>query len=341
MTKTRQRRTTLKDVAEAAGVTQATVSLALNNKGKLPAARTRQIQRIAEKLNYRPSVFGRALQSGRTSSIGVVVNYFSNFFFQGVFLGIEEVLENRNYNFLASQAHDMRERERTVALRMADQGVEGLIVHPCSNKNDHLQKISEDFGLPVVLIAHAFPGFMSVVSDDQSGTLQGMEHLLSLKRPKILHIAGPQERTAVRIRCEVFADVMSRRDPEFDPKKDICYANALTPECGYEAMRTLLRRHKPPFALLAGNDTSAFGAAHFCRENGVRIPEDVALLSFGGTAFIDRLGLDLSSVNIPFADIGRTAAQTILDSLADPEHRSAPKIITLPMSLTVRGSTSI
>lgn len=341
MPKAKQRRTTLKDIAEMAGVTQATVSLALNNKGKLSASRTKQIQRIAEKLNYRPSVFGRALQSGHTSSIGVIVNYFSNFFFQGIFHGIEEVLENRNYDFGVSQAHDTRERERSLALRMADQGVEGLIVHPCSNQNDHLRTISEDFGIPVILVAHAHPGFTAVVADDQNGTLLAMEHLKSLRRPKVLHIAGPQERTAVRERCRVFVDFMTRHFLGFDEKDAICYMPRLTADSGYAAMETLLSNHKPPFSVLASNDISAFGAARYCREHGYTIPGDVALLSFGGAPVIDELGLDISSIDIPFVDLGRTAAQTVLESISAPGHLSTSKVITLATTLTVRGSTAV
>lgn len=341
MTKTKQRRTTLKDIAEKAGVTQATVSLALNNKGKLSASRTKQIQRIAEKLNYRPSVFGRALQSGHTSSIGVIVNYFSNFFFQGIFHGIEEVLESRNYEFWVSQAHDARERERSLALRMADQGVEGLIVHPCSNKNDHLRMISDDFGIPVVLVAHAHPGFTAVVADDQNGTLLAMEHLKSLGRSKILHIAGPQERTAIRERCRVYADFMAKHFPDFDEKDATCYMPILTADSGYAAMKTLLTKHKPPFSVLAGNDISAFGAARYCREHGYAVPEDVALLTFGGAPVIDELGLGISSIDIPFGDIGRTAAQTVLESIADSGRRSPPKVIALSTALTIRGSTAV
>lgn len=341
MSKAKHRRTTLKDIAEKAGVTQATVSLALNNKGNLPATRKRQIQRIAEKLNYRPSVFGRALRSGRTPTIGVVVNYFSNSFFHDIFQGIEEVLEDKGYDFWVSQAHDKREREGKLALRMADQGVGGLIIHPSSNKTDHLRMVSEDFGIPIVLLAHAHPGFTAVVADDYNGTLMGMDHLLSLDRPTILHIAGPQERTAVRERCRVFIEVMSRRGQGFNEKKDICYMPSLTADSGYQAMGNLLARHKPPVSVFVANDVTAFGAARYCRERGYSVPGDVAILAFGGNATIDQLGLEISSIDIPFQNLGRTAAQTILESITDPENNSIPKTITLPTVLTIRNSTAV
>lgn len=341
MPRAKQHRATLKDIAEEAGVTQATVSLALNDKGNIPASRKRQIQRIAEKLNYRPSVFARALQSGHTATIGVVVNYFSNSFFHGIFQGLEEVLESKKYEFWVSQAHDQRERERSLAIRMADQGVSGLIIHPSGSKTDHLRKVMEDHGIPVVLIAHAHPGFTAVVADDYRGTLLGMEHLLSLDRPKILHIAGPQVRTAVRDRCRVFIDVMSRQGTCFNEEEDVCYAHTLTAAHGYQAMGELLARHKPPVSVFVANDVTAFGAARYCREHGYSVPGDVALLAFGGNALIDELGLEISSIDIPFVDLGRTAAQTILECIADPESAARPRTIALPTSLTVRGSTTL
>ena len=337
-TASKQHRPTLKDIAEKAGVTQATVSMALNNKGNLPASRTRQIQRIAEELNYRPSVFGRALRSGHTATIGVIVNSFANSFFHGIFQGIEEILESRNYEFWVSQAHDEIEREAKLAQRMADQGVEGLIVHPCSGHTEHLRRVREEFGIPVIFLAHAHPGFTAVVADDYDGTLVAMDHLLSLNRPGILHLAGAQDRTGVRNRCRAFIDVMSRQRKDFVPEHSIYYMKKLTSDGGYEGMGALLAHNEPPVAVFAANDIAAFGANRYCREHGYKVPRDVAILAFGGNTQIDELGLEISSMDIPFVDFGKSAALAVMENITDPQH-DTPKIITLPTKLTVRKST--
>jgi DNA-binding LacI/PurR family transcriptional regulator len=117
--------------------------------------------------------------------------------------------------------------------------------------------------------------------------------------------------------------------------------DVLTARAGYHAMETICSRHKPPFGVFVVNDDVAMGVLIYCRHHGLSLPDQVAVVGFSDIALLEILDIPLTSIHIPQEQMGALTAQTLLDLIEHPEHRLAPKIQTLPVSLVIRGSTVV
>lgn len=327
------KRVTLDDIARAVGVSRATVSLALNDKGTLPASRREEVKRIAAEMDYMPNPLAQALRGGRTQSIGVVTNYFSNIYFRDFYIGLESAADTRGFSFIVSQAYESLEKEKQQVARFTKYGVDGLIVLPCSQEKGHLRRAA-GLGIPVVLISNTLDGdFGAVVADNVRGAELAVSHLLSLGDRPIFHIAGPLSQSSQKQRRDTFCRVMGEARPETVPDSLVYKAKGLRAQAGYACMQKILREHDPPFSLFVCNDEAAMGVMAFAGERGLRLPGDVAIACFSGDTAFSEIGLPVSTVAIQSQRMGEMTARLLLDLIEHPEERSAPPVITLPVSL--------
>lgn len=327
------KRATLGDIAEAVGVSRATVSLALNDKGTLPDSRREEIKRVAAELNYTPNPLAQALRGVRTRSIGVVTNYFSNIYFRDFYIGLESAADAQGFSFMVSQAYESLEKEKRQVTRFSEYGVDGLIVLPCSQEKEHLVRVS-GLGIPVVLISNTLgDDFAAVVADNVHGTEMAVNHLLSLDDRPVFHIAGPLEQSSQIQRRAAFCRILRAARPGVAPENLVYKAEGLRAQAGYACVQRILREHAPPFSLFVCNDETAMGVMRYAGEHGLRLPEDIAIACFSGdTAFSD-VGLPVSTVAVQSKRMGEMTARVLLDLIEKPEERAAPPVITLPVSL--------
>jgi LacI family transcriptional regulator len=334
------KRATLRDIAQVVGVSPAAVSMALNDKGNLAPKRREEIKRVAAELNYQPNSMARALRGGSSKSIGVVINFFNNAFFRSFFKGLERVTDARGFSFWASQSRDTLKKEREQVATLAEHGMDGLIVLPCSQRASHFEMVAQRYGIPVVLISHCIEDrFAAVVADNLRGARLATRHLLSLDDRPVLHVAGPPHKSALEQRRQGFCRTMAEARPDFSEERSVFQVESLRAEDGYGVMPVILERYAPPFSLFVVNDETALGVLQFCREKGLRLPEDVAVVGFSDIDILETLGIALTTVRIPAEVMGETAANILIDLMEHPEKRACPPVVTLPVSLVVRGST--
>jgi len=327
----RVKRVTLEDIAKIVGVSRATVSLALNGKGTLPERRRDEIKRVAAELNYIPNPLAQALRGVRTHSIGVVTNYFSNIYFRDFYVGLEGAADTQGFSFMVSQAYESIEKEKQQVARFSEYGVDGLIVLPCSQENEHLLRVSA-LGIPVVLISNTLgDDFAAVVADNVRGTELAVSHLLSLDERPVFHIAGPLNQSAQQLRRETFCRVMHEARPGVTP--EVYKAKGLRAEAGYACMQKIFREHESPFSLFVCNDETAMGVMTFAREHNLRLPDDVAISCFSGDTAFSSIGVPISTVAVQSRRMGEMTARLLLDLIEHPEERDSPPVITLPVSL--------
>lgn len=334
-------RTTLKDIAKIIGVSPTAVSQALNDKGALTDELRARVKEVAASLDYSPNPAARILRGVRSNAVSVIINYFNNPFFRDFLTGLEQVTDAAGVTYSVSQTRDEPAKERELVRKTAERGTDGIILLNCSNEFAHLQAVSDAFSIPVVLISHTIEDrFAAVQADNMRGARLATEHLLGLDDRPIFHIAGSTEKSGLANRKFGFIQALTEARPGADAEKACLHADALTAAAGYEAMRTLRRDHKPPFGLFVANDEVALGVLNYCRRHSLRLPEDVALVGFSDIDLLETLDIPLTSVRIPQQRMGETAASVLLDLIANPEKRTAPPIITLPVSLVVRESTA-
>ncbi len=331
---------TILDIAREAGVSAATVSLALNDKGNLPEERRRGIRALAQKMGYRPNAMARALRGAGTGCVGVVINYFNNPFFRSMFAGLESAADESGFSFTVSQSRDNLEKECHNASLMAERGVDGLIVLPCGNELAHLKEISIRHNIPIVLISHTLEDeFAAIEADNQRGARMVAEHFLELGDRTNIHLAGPQRKSGIMNRKQAFCEVMARRDPSFSEERNVFYTKTLTAEGGFAMMDEIAAAHQPPYSIFAVNDEVALGILRYCRQHGLLTPEDVAVAGFSDIDILEAYGIPLTTVHIPARRMGENAMELLLEMRKNAKIRQFPPIVTLPVSLIVRGST--
>jgi LacI family transcriptional regulator len=331
----RERRTTLKIIAEHLGLTPGTVSAALNNS---PAARSipehtkKRILAAARELNYRPNYFAQSLRLRRTYTIGVIAEEIGDAYGGMVISGIEEHLRKNNFFFLTVIHRHDPELLQAYSQMLLARGVEGFITLDTS--------VQEKPPLPTVAVSgHAeVEGVTNVVLDHRLAARLALSHLVELGHEEIAFLKGHPLSSDSAVRwsavCEVAAELGIRVRPELTVQID---STDSTPHLGYPFAKQLLARKKRFTALFAYNDISAVGSLWALREAGLRIPEDVSVVGFDDVPVAEFAEPALTTVRQPLQRMGQIAAKTVIERIEN-KAEYIPEIAVEP-ELVVRGST--
>ncbi|MFB7844382.1 LacI family DNA-binding transcriptional regulator [Microbacterium sp. NPDC056052] len=328
----------VKDVAEAAGVSVGTVSNVLNRPERVAAATVARVQDAISRLGFVRNDAARQLRAGRSNSIGLVVLDARNPFFADVARGVEERAAEHGLTVLVANSDEKAERERAHIDLFEQQRVHGVLITPVADSLPRLQLLRER-GMPTVLVDRESQdgGFPSVAVDDVSGGRIAVEHLCAIGRRRIAFVGGPLSLRQVSDRLDGAQQAVADRD---DATVEFIGTNALTVEAGREAGRRILERDPStrPHAVFAANDLLALGLLQALVMTGdVRVPEDIALIGYDDIDFASSAVIPLSSVRQPAALIGSTAVDLLMriadDSTAMNEH------VVFQPELVVRAST--
>lgn len=327
---------TIRDVAEAAGVSTATVSRALRGLPNVDERTRRRVQQVASDLDYVISPSASRLASGRTGSIAVVTPFIARWFFSTVLSGVEDVLQEADMDLLLTSIgdHNNQLKASPVAPRLRRR-VDGVLVIAVPPSDPQLREII-DLGMPTSTIGLTVVGVPSVTIDDVAAARLATQHLINLGHRRIGIIGGsPSEApfTAEFDRETGFAQAMSAAGLDVDPLLEAF--GYFTIEGGEAAMTALLTQPTPPTAVFALSDEMAFGALRALRAHGLRPGVDVSIVGVDGHDMSEHL--DLTTVVQPVAELGRIAAESLLAQMRE----GAPSVepIRVATQLVVRGST--
>lgn len=333
------RSTTLRDVANRAGVHPATASRALNpqTRALVNDETAARISRAAAELGYRPNPIARGLKTSRSGSIGTVIPDLNNPLFPPIVRGVEDVLSLAGYSALIVNTDNDADREAAQVASLRARQVEGMIFATARLHHPLLEQlVHEDVAVVLVNRKIESAAIPNVICDDTSGVAAALHHLTELGHRRIAHLAGPQSTStgAVRLRAyrQAIADAGGADD---DSLVQVC--DYWTEEQGAAAVRRLLDAGTDFTAILAGNDLLALGAYDALGERGLVCPDDVSVVGFNDIRFMDKLRPPLTSVRIPHYEIGAEAARVLLERLTKGEIPA--KSVLLPPSLVVRQST--
>lgn len=329
---------TIRDVAQAAGVSIATVSRALHGLPRVSEATRRKVQIAAADLRYVASPSAASLASGQTMSIGVVAPFVNRWFFSGVVHAAEEVLRAAGYDLLLySLGTDAAERRRAFSGDLLRKRVDGVLVLGLQPDPEEARALSAAGG-PVAIIGVAVPGWSSVRIDDLRAARSATDHLLGLGHRRIaflggepddlLHSAAPDDRR------EGWRSALRAAGIEPDPALD--EIGAFTIEGGMTGMQRLLTLAERPTAVFAASDEMAMGALHVVRHAGLRVPDDVSVVGIDDHEMAELF--DLTTVAQPVGTQGMLAAEMLLRAMTD--RAAAPVERIVPTRLVVRGTTA-
>jgi LacI family transcriptional regulator len=326
---------TIKDVADRVGVSTATVSRALAGQDGVGKRVRQLVSEAAQDLSYQPNRLARDLRVGLRKVIGVVIPDLQNPFLTSVVHGIEAVLCRAGYSLQLGHSDGSPELEQTHLGVFRGEGVAGLILIPNNGPEANYESLLT-WNTPIVAVDRMPRGLHVdlVRSNNQEATRDATRHLLSHGYKEIGFINGPAEISVAQERLAGYLEAL--KEASLTPLDSLIINSNFRHEGGHAAMTQLLDLPKHPRAALIANNLMALGALQAIHERGLRIPQEIAVLGFDDMLWATSLRPPLTAVSQPAEEIGRTAAQLLMDRLDDPG-RIARQVI-LSATLIVRSS---
>jgi LacI family transcriptional regulator len=335
---------TLKDVAEVAGVSSATVSLVLNGRatGRVSTDLVERVEKAALQLNYRPNLVARSLRTQVSKTLGLISNDVATSPFAGEMLaGAKEVAWQQGWLLFLVNTNDDKEMEAAATRSLIQRSVDGFIYAAMF----HQEIETPDFfaGQKVVLLdcSDSKNSFDSVVPQEYEGAVSAIEHLISKGHTKIAHVTTVENTIARRERVRAYKDVLTANKIDIRDEY-IVEAEQSNSVDGYEATKKLLTVADKPTAIFCYTDRMAMGAYEAIAEAGLIVPHDISIVGFDNQLNIaDALRPALTSVQLPHYEMGAWAARRLLDAI-NPQNSEAlkPAHVQMVCPLVVRDSVA-
>jgi LacI family transcriptional regulator len=326
---------TIRDVAAEARVSTASVSRAMANSEGVTRRVRERVMRAVKKLNYYPNRLARHLRAGLSRIIGVIIPDLQNPFFPGVVHGVEAVLYTAGYTLMLGHSDGLAEREQRHMAILRGEGAAGLILIPDNGPGVSYEFI-RSWGIPVVAVDRK-PRRLEVdlvTTSNREGVRDAVTHLLSHGYKDIALIGGPVGLSVSQERLAGYKEALQvARVPLRDT---LVVVGDFRQEGGHRAMARLLSLPRPPRAVLSANNLMTLGALESIHERHLRIPEDIAVIGFDDMSWAASLRPSLTAVVQPAEELGRTAAQLLLERIKNPTRLS--RHVVLPTRLAIRSS---
>ncbi|MBC8265075.1 MAG: LacI family DNA-binding transcriptional regulator [Anaerolineales bacterium] len=326
---------TLKDVAERAGVSTATVSHVLNETRFVSEELRQRVYQTIEELNYRPDAIARSLRRRKTRNIGMIVPDISYPFLAEVARGVGSAGLELGYNVILCDSDGDLEREAEYIELLQEKKADGIVFVAASESSGHVQALIEQ-EMPVVVCDRELPGMEvdTVIADNVGSGYQATEHLIELGHRRIGCIAGPQVLEVSTKRVEGYKRALEQHGIPLS--EELVVRGNFRSRGGYEAMWELLALDEPPTAVFACNDLMAIGAICAASQKRLRIPQDVAIVGCDDIALASFTNPSLTTVAQPKHEMGTAAVEMLVERIRDKSRPPTRRL--LPTELVLRDS---
>lgn len=331
----------LKDIANDLGLSVVTVSKVLRGHPDIGEETRKRVLKRMRELNYQPNLAARALVTGRTWTLGLVVPDLLHPFFADIAKAISVEARKQGYSLLISSSDEDPELEIQEIRQLLARRVDVILIASAQSSMEAFHMIDEQ-KTPYILLDRRFADLNAnfVGVDDEAVGMLATSHLLEQKCRRIAHIRGPNVSTAVG-RLEGYRRGLATHNLSPLPGHITSLGTSgdhRGEKGGYEAAKQLLASEIQPDGLFCFNDTSALGAMRAILEAGLRIPQDVAVIGCGNFSYSDFLRVPLSSVDQGSEDIGKRAADLAL-RIARKKTPTKPKVEYISPHVVVRASS--
>jgi LacI family transcriptional regulator len=331
---------TIKDIARKMGVSVSTVSRALSGHPDISEETRKRIEALARELDYHPNTLAKSLQQKQSLVIGVVVPQVKHYFFASIMAGITDVAYQAGFTVMICQSNEDFEREKSNIDVLLSHRVAGLLisVSMATQSCDHFVRLKRR-GVPLVFFDRVCTEVEAptVVVDDYDGAFRAGEYLVEKGYRRFGHLGGPEFLSICRLRYEGFRDAAARHGLAI--RDEWIVRGGLNEEDGTESMSRLLERGgELPDAIFCVTDPVAMGALGLLKRRGIRIPEQMAVMGFTDNPMADLIEPPLTTVRQPAYEIGRTAAELLIDQIQNKQARENPVHKILKTELIIRKS---
>lgn len=322
---------TIKDVARIAGVSIATVSRVINQSGNVKEETIYKVKEAIKETNFIPNTHARNLKQESSKTIGIIVSDISNSYFTVMAKAIEDKLREKNYNMIICSTNEDKNQELKNLELFVSNKVDGIIINTTNYNDELIVRISND--IPIVLINRRLKNLRYVGdlidSNNEEGIMYLTNHLISKGHTKIgiingeLRVSTGHERFMgfVRAMKKINIDVMEDYPYRYDSEH-------FTQNDGYLGAKHLMNLSDPPTALIVCNNAMTIGALKYLKNNGIKIPDDVSLLTYGNIENHELLYVDIGYTRLDPFVIGQKASNFVLDRIIDPKIPNREAILT-------------
>jgi DNA-binding LacI/PurR family transcriptional regulator len=310
---------TIKEVAEYAGVSRATVSRVLNNHAYVADDIRERVQQAMDALGYQPNRSARRLRAHSSDIMGLIIPDIQNSLFQALVRGVEDAAYANRLNVVLCNTDDNPDKQTAYLRVMQAERAAGVVVIPTRANDGPVFAPVRAAGIPVVLVDREVINFEAdmVKVDNVRGAYIATSHLIRLGYRRIGIIAGTQALTPGRERLRGCYEAFDEMGVPVDPA--LIKTGNFRLESGYELTREFMSMAEPPDAIFAANNLMSLGALRALHELGIRIPEQVALIGFDDMPWADDLNPPLTAVSQPGYELGQQAVRLLLQRVERPD----------------------
>jgi LacI family transcriptional regulator len=333
------RNVTIKDIARELGVSPSTVSRALKDHPDISQETKKMVKELVEKLRYKPNSVALSLRNRKTNIIGVIVPQMVHHFFSSVISGIEEAAMAAGYNVMIFQSNEDYDREVLNVQSLINSRVDGALVSisKTSRKFGHFKEFMAN-DTPLVLFDRVCDELETdkVIVDDFNGAFTAVEYLIKTGCKRIAHLAAPQHLLIGYQRQRGYITALEKNGIEVDYDLIV---KCDTHDEAIEITPKLMKLDEPPDAIFAVNDLTATGALKALKRMGILVPEDISVAGFTDGLVATVTDPPLTTVSQHGFDLGKKAAEILLDRINSGFELKTPTLEVIPTTLIIREST--
>ncbi len=331
---------TIKDLARHLNISVATVSRAMRDMPEIKAETRDAVLKLAKEWDYQPNILATNLVKSRTKTIGVIVPDLAYHFFASVIKGIEEEAFARGYSLLLTQTSELYERELINVQNLSRGQVEGFIVSISQETTDfeHLKRLQRK-GIPLVFFDRDAEEIdvPKVMVDNVGAAYEATKHLIDNGSKRIAFLAGPSNVTVSNLRQSGYEKALKDSGMKLD--KTLVVHGNYNLQQAIELTHELFELENPPDGLVVVSDRLAVGAIAALRKKNIRIPEDVAIVSFNDDPLCTIVTPTLTSVAQPTLEMGKMAMSLLLHKIEQPDSPDKPEVKVFKTELKIRESS--
>lgn len=319
---------TVKQVAQAAEVSVATVSRVVSGSGFVSPDLTERVYKAMETLKYRPSQLARGLRTQQTYNVGVLIPQIDHPFFSSLTFGVEKALFQENYRCFVCSTEENPDKENAYVEALLGQQVGGLIIVPTTSAGESIQKVVEQ-QVPVVLVDRDLPDTKvdRVLSDNYKGAYELARYVLELGHKDVTVIGTSADSRAMTDRVrgikQAFVEAGTTHTLSFHFQEPLAQFRA-----GYEIGLQVLSNAPRPTAVMALTDVIAVGVLHAGSELSIDVPGELSVTGFDDIPLASHVIPSLTTVSQPLQEMGSAAADLMLSRISTPSRSPQQKLLS-------------
>jgi LacI family transcriptional regulator len=330
----------IRDLAEIVGLSATTVSRVLNGKAisyRISEKTQERVLKAAKDYNYTPNKIARGLKLSKTDTLGLIIPDISNPFFSDIASSIEREAYNKGYSLILCDSNEDQKMENELIELLRSHKVDGIIIAPIGTDYENI-KNTFNSGMPLVVIDRSSPetGLPSITSDNYQGGYDAVNYMISMGHKKISCIQGIPKSQPSLERVRGFKDALRHGNIDFD--NNMIVGDDFSTDNGYRQTRILFSLDDAPTAIFALSNLIGLGVIKAVHEMGLKIPDDISLISFDEQPYSAFLGTPMTTVDQKKSEMGQLAVAVLVEYIKNKEYRKKVVNMKLKTILIVRNS---